>query len=151
MVIEHSTSSSARAIETVLAGGGELGACMRRLDWSTTPAGPVDGWPESLRTAVSILLASGYPMYIAWGPAYTQFYSDAYRPILGASKPPSALGASTRDTFAELWNVLDGMFESVMRDGATVSQTDALLPLDRYGYIEECYFDFSYSPLRVAS
>ena len=70
----------------VLTGGGEMGALMRAVDWSTTAVGPVVGWPQSLRTALSILLETGFPMYIAWGPEFTQFYNDGYRPILGESQ-----------------------------------------------------------------
>ena len=72
----------------VLAGGGEMGALMRRADWSATPLGPVESWPQSLRTAVSILLDSRFGMYIAWGPGYAQLYNDAYRQILGATMHP---------------------------------------------------------------
>ncbi len=39
-----------------LAGGGEMGALMRAKDWSRTPLGPVEGWPQSLKTAVRIML-----------------------------------------------------------------------------------------------
>jgi hypothetical protein len=61
---------------SVLRGGGEMGALMRSLDWSTTAVGAVATWPQSLRTALSILLETGFPMYIAWGPSFTQFYND---------------------------------------------------------------------------
>ena len=32
-----------------------MGALMRATDWSQTPFGPVEAWPQSLRTAVSIM------------------------------------------------------------------------------------------------
>jgi signal transduction histidine kinase len=124
-----------------------MGALMRSLDWSRTAVGPVDRWPQSLRTALSILLETGFPMYIAWGPEFTQFYNDGYRPILGTTKHPAAMGASTRETFAEIWHIIGPMFEGVMRGTAT-NLHDFLLPLDRHGFVEECYFIFSYSPIR---
>ncbi len=127
-----------------------MGALMRSVDWSRTPVGPVEGWPQSLRTALSILLETGFPMYIAWGPGFTQFYNDGYRPILGSTKHPAAMGISTRQTFAEIWHIIGPMFEGVMR-GEPVSVTDFLLPLDRHGFAEECYFIFSYSPIREES
>ena len=130
-----------------LAGGGEMGALMRATDWSRTALGPVDGWPQSLRTALSMLMNSGFPMYIAWGNRYTQFYNDSYRPILGSVKHPSAMGSPAHDTFPEIWNILGPMFQSVM-EGQTVTVTDFLFLLDRHGFIEECYFIFSYSPIR---
>ena len=137
--------------DAVLAGGGEMGRLMRSLDWSTTAVGPIEQWPQSLRTSLSILLASGYPMYIAWGPHFVQFYNDAYRPILGSTKHPAALGRSTTETFAEIWDFIGPMFEGVLRDGTTSTYADQLLPMDRHGYLEECYFDFSYSPVRAES
>ncbi len=135
----------------IFTGGGGMGALMRAHDWSPTPVGSVETWPQSLRTALSILLASGYPMYIAWGREFVQFYNDAYRPILGATKHPAALGQGTRECFAEIWDIIGPMFERVMSTGEQTSRRDQLLPLDRYGYVEECYFDFSYSPIRDES
>ena len=139
------TSTLATAI---LAGGNEMGELMRAYDWTASPVGPVDSWPQSLRTALSILLDSRYPMYIAWGPEFVQFYNDAYRPILGATKHPAALGRSTRETFAEIWDFIGPMFQRVMRSGEATFLEDQLLPLDRFGYVEECYFTFCYSAIR---
>ncbi|MCY1016117.1 ATP-binding protein [Pyxidicoccus sp. MSG2] len=134
----------------VLAGGGEMGALIRATDWSKTAIGAVTGWPQSLRTAVSILLESRFPMYIAWGPDFVQLYNDGYRPILGSTKHPAAMGRSTRETFAEIWHIIGPMFEGVM-EGRAVGVTDFMLPLDRHGFTEECYFIFSYSPIRDES
>jgi len=120
-----------------LAGGGEMGALMRSIDWSRTAVGPVEGWPQSLRTALSILLETGFPMYIAWGPGFTQFYNDGFRPILGSTKHPAAMGISTRITFAEIWDIIGPMFQGVMR-GTPTTLVDFLLPLDRHGFIEDC-------------
>ena len=106
--------STGSGSSTVLSGGGEMGALMRSIDWSQTAVGPVQEWPQSLRTALSILLETGFPMYIAWGREYTQFYNDGYRPILGSRKHPMAMGASTRETFAEIWDIIGPMFEGVM-------------------------------------
>jgi signal transduction histidine kinase len=130
-----------------LTGGGEMGALMRSIDWSTTAVGPVSAWPQSLRTALSILLDTGFPMYIAWGAEFTQFYNDGYRPILGSTKHPAAMGRSTRQTFAEIWDIIGPMFHGVL-EGTATTLVDFLLPLDRHGFVEECYFIFSYSPIR---
>ena len=145
----HAASALPAAIDP-FAGGGEMGALMRSLDWTKTALGPASAWPQSLRTALSILLETGFPMYIAWGPDFTQFYNDGYRPILGSKKHPAAMGISTRDTFAEIWDIIGPMFEGVMRGTAT-NVVDLLLPLDRHGFVEECYFIFSYSPIRAES
>jgi PAS domain S-box-containing protein len=141
-------STSGLGVTAVLSGGGEMGALMRATDWSTTPLGPVEEWPQSLRTAVSILLDSRFGMYIAWGPRYAQIYNDGYRPILGSTKHPQALGNLASTTFAESWDIIGPMFDDVMRGNATGSD-DWMLPLDRHGYLEECFFTFSYSPIRV--
>ncbi len=133
--------------DAVLSGGGEMGALMRTIDWSRTAVGPVETWPQSLRTALSILLETGFPMYIAWGAEFTQFYNDGYRPILGSTKHPAAMGISTRQTFAEIWHIIGPMFDGVMQ-GRPTTVVDFLLPLDRHGFVEECYFIFSYSPIR---
>jgi signal transduction histidine kinase/response regulator RpfG family c-di-GMP phosphodiesterase len=142
-----SSTPSYGSVEEVLRGGGAMGVLMRSIDWRQTAVGAVDTWPQSLRTALSILLETGFPMYIAWGPNFTQFYNDGYRPILGSTKHPSAMGASTRQTFSEIWDIIGPMFDGVMR-GTPTTFVDFLLPLDRHGFAEECYFIFSYSPIR---
>lgn len=124
-----------------------MGALMRAKNWAETPVGPVETWPQTLKTAVRMLLDTPFPMYIAWGSGYTQFYNDGYRPILGSTKHPQALGSSSKDTFSEIWNIIGDMFDGVMK-GEAVGFPDFMLLLDRNGYLEECYFDFSYSPLR---
>jgi PAS domain S-box-containing protein len=130
-----------------LAGGGEMGRLIRAKDWSKTSLGGPATWPQSLRTAVSIMLDNPFGMYIAWGDQYIQLYNDGYRPILGSVKHPAALGISTRETFSEIWHIIDSMFEGVMK-GKAVGFPDFMLPLNRNGFLEECYFDFSYSPIR---
>ncbi len=72
-----------------LSGGGEMGALIRSMDWSSTPLGPVETWPQSLRTSVSLCLSSTFPILVAWGPEDIQIYNDSYRPICGAKHPES--------------------------------------------------------------
>jgi PAS domain S-box-containing protein len=124
-----------------------MGALMRAHDWASTRLGPPSEWPKSLRVAVRILLGTGYPMYIAWGPQFVQLYNDAYRPILGRTKHPAALGSTTPDTFPEIWDFIGPMFKRVLAEGEATTLIDQLLMLDRFGYPEECYYTFSYSPI----
>lgn len=131
-----------------LSGGGEMGILIRKKDWSKTSLGDPQDWPQSLRTMVSIMLDNPFGMYIAWGHDYIQLYNDGYRPILGSTKHPQALGISTKETFAEIWHIIGDMFDDVMK-GNAVGFPDFMLPLNRNGFIEECYFDFSYSPIRM--
>jgi len=134
-----------------LAGGGEMGERIRALDWSTTPLGPVDGWPQSLRSALSHLLPSKAQIAMFWGPDLVTFYNDAYRPVLGG-KHPGALGAPVREVWAELWGSgLEAMFDSVLTTGEAFWARDRPFFLERHGYPEETYFDFSYDPMRDES
>ncbi len=140
--------SSKNSDHYFLKGGGEMGALIRAKDWSKTALGDPAHWPQSLRTMVAVMLDNPFGMYIAWGSDYIQLYNDGYRPILGATKHPQALGISTRETFSEIWdNIIGSMFDDVMK-GKAVGFPDLMLPLNRNGYVEECYFDFAYSPIR---
>src|SRR6187455_956333 len=90
---------------TFLAGGGEMGARMRELDWSTTPVGPPEIWPQSLRSTVSMLLPSRAQIILFWGPEFVVFYNDAYRPVFGA-KHPHMLGRPGREAWREIWDTV---------------------------------------------
>lgn len=136
--------------EDCLSGGGEMGVLMRSLDWSKTLVGPVSSWPQSLRTAVSIILSSRFPMLIHWGPEYVQFYNDGFRPILGASKHPGALGQPAYPWWTEIWDIIVPMFDRVMSGEGTWYVNQVVFP-NRYGYTEEAYFTFSHSPIRDES
>src|SRR5688500_20164150 len=97
-----------------LAGGGNMGAMMRAFDWSTTPFGPVEQWPQSLRTAVSIMLESRFAMVVAWGPEFRFLYNDRYRPILG-TKHPASLGSPCAKNFPEILPVIPAVFNRATR------------------------------------
>ena len=127
--------------------GGDMGKLIREKDWSKTTLGQPQDWPLSLQIMVSMMLDNPYGMYIAWGNNYIQLYNDSYRSILGSSKHPAALGISTKETFAEIWHTIEPMFNDAMA-GKAISSKDFMLPITRDCDIEECYFDFSYSPIR---
>ena len=130
-----------------LDGGGEMGELIRAKDWSKTSLGTPDTWPQCLRTIVSVMLDNPFGMFIAWGDDYTQLYNDGYKNILGTLKHPEALGISSRETYAEIWHILGNMFDDAMNGKATRLH-DFKLSLNRNGFDEDCYFDFSYSPIR---
>jgi signal transduction histidine kinase len=134
-------------IEGLLAGGGRMGALTRAFDWSHSPVGAAEGWPQSLLTALSICLSSQAPIIIFWGAEHVQFYNDAMLPILGA-KHPLALGQRYQDCFPEVWELTGPMLQGVVERGETVGADDRLLVLERRGQPEECYFTWSYSPIR---
>lgn len=128
-----------------LQGGGEMGQRIRTKDWSKTPIGTPDQWPQSLRTSVSILINSQLPMFVWWGPELTTIYNDAYS-IVAGEKHPNLLGKSGQEAWAEIWPDLAPLVKSVFSGTATWSE-DQLLYINRYGYVEETYFTFSYSPV----
>jgi hypothetical protein len=137
-----------RIAEQVLAGGGEMGELMRRIDWSETPLGPPYTWPQSLRTALSILLTQKHPIFLWRGRELVQFYNDAYRPILGSHKHPRAMGMRGRECWTEIWDVVGPMAEAVMYRGESTMVERGLLCMDRNGFLEEGYFTYGYSPIR---
>ena len=127
--------------------GGEMGALMRAKDWSKTPLGPIEDWPQSLRTSVDIVLSSRYAMFVWWGQQLTNLYNDAYQPILG-KRHPHALGQSARDIWAEIWHLIGPRAEAVLQRAESTFDEALLLIMERFGYPEETYFTFSYSPIR---
>ncbi len=142
-------ASDGGSAERTFAGGGEMGNLIRSKDWGETVFGPVEAWPQSLRTAISIMLSSSFAMVVAWGPDFRFFYNDRYRPVIGA-KHPSALGTAAKVIFPEAWDFIGPLF-SRTRQGEAVALDDVLIPLERYGYLENCYFVLSYSPIRDES
>src|SRR3954447_3322815 len=130
----------------VLAGGGEVGALMRAMDWSKTRLGPVQSWPQSLRTSLSICLHSRFELFLWWGPELIMLYNDAYRQTL-ASKHPRALGKPGSEVWPEIWPVIGPMLQNVLSTGEATWSDDLRLILERHGYPEETYHTFSYSPV----
>ncbi|MCK2215549.1 hybrid sensor histidine kinase/response regulator [Actinomadura sp. ATCC 31491] len=137
-------------LDAVLAAGGSMGRLMRARDWAATPLGPMDGWPQSLRSSLSICLASEFPMVIYWGPRLATLYNDAYRPTLGV-KHPRSLGQPADECWAEIWPTIGPMLEGVLTRGDATYSHDLLLILQRAGFREEGYFCFSFSPIRDES
>jgi hypothetical protein len=105
------------ALARIFPGDSELAGRMRAMDWSKTDLGPPSGWPENLRTSVSICLTSRFPIVLWWGPNLTLLYNDAYSAVMGPGKHPQWLGRSGRECWAEIWDTIGPMLEGVMRDG----------------------------------
>jgi len=129
-----------------LSGGGEMGQRIREFDWSATPLGPVDSWPQSLRTCVRIMLVSRQPIWIGWGKDLIKLYNDPYKAIVGG-KHPWALGKPAAVVWKEIWGEIGPMLQTVMeRDEGTYSESQLLI-MERNGYPEETYYTFSYTPI----
>ncbi len=123
-----------------------MGALMRCIDWAATPLGPIAKWPASLRTMVGVILGNRFPMCIWWGPELRHLYNDGYRPVLGA-KHPASIGQPACEVWAEIWDVVGPMATQILAGGPATFSADLLLEMNRYGYTEETYFTFAYSPI----
>jgi len=136
---------------TFLAGGGEMGERIRAFDWARTPLGPVERWPQSLRSAVSILLPSKAQIVLFWGSDFVTLYNDAYRPVFGA-KHPDVLGKPAREAWSEIWTGgLEVLFGGVVATGDAYWASNRPFFLKRHGFLEETFFDVSYDPVRDES
>src|SRR3954453_15041828 len=111
-----------------LAGGGEMGERIRSKDWSRTSLGPVELWPQSLKTIVRIMLTSRQPIWIGWGEQLVKLYNDPYKAIVGG-KHPSALGQPAAVVWREIWNDIGPMLTTAM-GGVEGTYVEAQLQLD---------------------
>lgn len=135
--------------DDVFPGQTEMARRMRELDWATTALGPVDGWPQSLRTSVSTCLDCAFPIVLWWGDDLSILYNDEYQQIMGPAKASWALGQPGREVWKEIWSVIDPMLSQVIRRGEPTRSRDLMLLINRRGFAEESYFSFSYSPIRA--
>ena len=124
-----------------------MGALMRAYDWSANPLGTPQTWPQSLRTAVRILLNTNHPMFIWWGPKLIQFYNDAYRQTMGPERHPGALGQGGRECWAEIWDIIGPQIEQVMSGGGATWHENQLVPVTRHGRLEQVYWTYGFSPI----
>jgi len=132
-----------------LTAGGEMARLVREKDWGATPLGAIDTWPQSLRTTVSLCLASNFPINIIWGASHTQIYNDGYRVVCGDAHP-RALGEDYSVTWASAWPAIGEPFAGALA-GETSFLENQRMFLTRNGYLEETFFTFSTSPVREES
>jgi two-component sensor histidine kinase len=129
-----------------LEAGAEMGALMRAHDWSTSPLGDPSQWPQSLKTTVSLMINSLYPMFVAWGPQLAFLYNDGYKPIFGA-KHPHTLGLPFQQVWPEIWTDIEPLVSKALMGEATFHEHMHLV-MERNGYPEDTWYTFSYSPVR---
>jgi signal transduction histidine kinase len=130
-----------------LAAPGEMGQRIARFDWTGTPLGALRDWPQSLRTAVSLMLNSSHPMWIGWGPEATFLYNDAYISVLSAAKHPLALGRPAAVVWSEIWDFCGPLADKVFQKAEATFVDDVQLFMHRGSWIEETWYSFSYSPI----
>jgi len=128
-------------------GGGALGQLVREFDWTKTPLGAIEDWPQSLKTVVRTLLTSRFAMWMSWGPELTFLYNDDYARMTLGKKHPWALGKPFREVWTEIWDDLAPRIRQVLDTAEATWDEALLLFLERSGYREETYHTFSYSPL----
>lgn len=128
---------------------GEVSKVIRERNWSVTSLGPVELWPGSLTNTLSLCLNSLFPMTINWGPDDVLFYNDAFLPIIG-DKHPQSLGKNARDVWPETWSILGSNLARIRETRHPILCYDQQLPINRSGYLEECYFNYNISPIIIS-
>ncbi|AJG12998.1 hybrid sensor histidine kinase/response regulator [Pseudomonas plecoglossicida] len=128
-----------------LDGGGLMAERIRNHDWAATPLGPLEHWPDPLKTSLALCLASRFPQAVLWGPDLLTLHNDAFSQILG--QKPSALGIPFRAVWQEAWADIGHMANRALA-GEAVYIEDFPLVIDRNGGPERAYFTFCYSPIR---
>ena len=134
----------APARSSLFSAAGTLRELYESLDWSTTPLGPVDTWSPTLLASVDTMLRTRFPITLLWGPEFVLVYNEAYVELIG-DKHPTAFGRPAGEIFEEAWELIAPMMEEVRAGGPSTWLEDQYLPLTRRGFLEECYFTFSYS------
>jgi PAS domain S-box-containing protein len=130
----------------VLAVPGEMFRRVYTFDWASTPLGPQTAWPQSLKTAVQMILASCFPGIVLWGADLLQIYNDGYRNLMD-NRHPAGLGQPTRECWPEVWYINAPIYERVWQ-GDSVFVKEARYPIIRSGVQEDAWFTLSYSPIR---
>ncbi len=126
--------------------GKGVGRLIRAKDWSATAMGPMASWPRCLANHVSMLLELRTPAILFWGPERTQLYNDGYAVIMGP-RHPKHLGAPFRECWPEAYDAIEPWMQRVTQNGETVEVKRSLIHLTRYGFTEEAYFTFTFSPV----
>jgi signal transduction histidine kinase/CheY-like chemotaxis protein len=136
-----------RPTPAFLRDGGVMGELMRRHDWSRSSLGEPDTWPQSLRTVVRLMLNTGHPMYIWWGPEGACLYNDAYRESIGPERHPHSLGRPAREVWDEIWDIIGPQIQQVRGGQGATWNVNHLVPITRHGRREDVYWTYSYSPI----
>jgi PAS domain S-box-containing protein len=144
-VVGRDASGAASSAPTFLVGGGELGALIRAFDWSATRLGPLESWPQSLRTITAMLMLSPVPMVLLWGEDGVMIYNDAYSEFAGG-RHPRLLGSKVREGWPEVADFNDNVMR-VGLSGRTLAYRDQELILHRHGAPEQVWMNLDYSPV----
>ncbi len=124
-----------------------MGALIRAYDWSASPLGPPENWPQSLRGAIRLMLDSQHPMLIWWGPDHIMLYNDAHIRLMDPHRHPNALGGLGRDFCADVWDIVGPQVKHVMAGHGSRSEEDRLVQFTRGGRLEDAWYSYSYSAI----
>lgn len=130
-------------------GSGEMARRIRELDWSETPLGARETWPEALRILTDVMLAATQPMFVTWGSGRTTLYNDAYTEILADRHP--VLGQPFEHIWPEIWEPDLKQIVARAYAGEALHMADIPLQMYRNGGFQEAHFSFSYTPVRDAT
>ena len=130
----------------LLSSESEMAQRIRSHDWAATPLGAPEEWPQSLRSALSICLNCSFPTAIYWGPELRLLYNDAWSFIPGP-RHPEALGQRADKVWSDIWHVVGPQLHAVLETGKGFATHDQMLPMKRYGVLEETYWDYSFTPI----
>jgi len=130
-----------------LSGDGEMARRIREHDWAAHPFGASEAWPQALRAALGICLNSAFPTAIYWGQDLRLLYNDAWSTIPGP-RHPACLGEPAAEVWSDIWHVIEPQFTQVIETGQGLFVDDQMLPMRRYGFEEETYWSYSFTPVR---
>lgn len=146
-VLKRRTADAQSETLAFMTGGGAMGAHMRGLDWSKSPLGPPQGWPQALRLAVRLMLNTGHPVYLWWGPELACLYNDAYSHSIGPERHPGSVGQPAREVWGEIWHIIGPQIDHVMSGSGATWHENQLVPITRHGKLENVYWTYSFGPI----
>jgi PAS domain S-box-containing protein len=120
---------------------------IRSIDWASTPLGHMDTWSQALREVVNLLVRNPFPTALFWGEELTVIYNEAYKTEVAGSKHPELMGTGMAGPFSEIWEGIAPVFKNCALTGKAIQRENELLPIDRFGYLEETFFSWSITPM----
>ncbi|MGY4495923.1 PAS domain-containing protein [Pseudomonas sp. TE3610] len=129
--------------------GGSIVELLEQLPWRDSPLPAPDQWPQSLRTAVDIVVHSPMPMLLLWGPQLCQLYNDGFA-VLAGTNHPRAFGQPVDLIWPQLKDFTDPIYRAVL-DGEVRTYVEQGFILPRNDGMAQVWLDLTYSPIRDES
>ncbi|KAI1182147.1 histidine kinase [Nemania serpens] len=118
----------------------------RTRDWASTPLGPIEEWSPELRTISNLVMGSPHPVALYWGRELTVIYNEAYVAMAG-QKHPGLMGSCYKDSWSEIWDEIEPIFESAWESGQATMRSDDRFIVRRDDFDEEAFFSWSVVPI----